>query len=212
MSLTEITGLIIAIISGSGIIIQAILNVLTIIERIRKRRRERAVGQKENIVERLNQSLKKHPSRYILANLLLFAALAIIFFFGTHSGPFVWITEPGENQRISADVTIKGTCKHIDPSTQTLWVAVYDPQKSLYFIHSVPAEIFENNGSWDCPGVVAGEPGDHGKQFTIQIILANIDSKIYKQIIVTLHSVSYQGQNQLPDGVRRLAEINVTRK
>ena len=116
----------------------------------------------------------------------------------------VAITSPRDGQAVDARVVVKGRVGYL-PSGQGVWVLVQPSEGGPILIPNKPAYL-QPDGTWSTL-LFVGSESDHGKDFTLIVVLATEQSMITHPA-----QVNGAGSGVLPPGVVVLDRVTVTRR
>ena len=200
MDTTELVTILAAVISAVGSIIVAIIQT-------RKNRRERMSG---------GIPVKKNKLRFLVVIFSSFAIFLLGFFLGSLFGDIneptqVGITYPLNQTSCQITETVQGTSNKLPLDTR-IWIIIKPQENDLYYPQNKPAET-DVNGNWSSV-VSIGLQGDVGEKFEIIAVLADesAQNSFSAYIANGRENNSFEGMQQLPDGVQIYDQILVTRK
>ncbi len=188
-------------------VISAVSSIIVAVIQTKRNRREKMAGETPT---------KKYQLKFLV---FVFSSIAIFlmgFFFGSFFGenkePIqVKISYPLNQTSCQMTETVQGTSGNLPPNMR-IWIIVKPQENDLYYPQNKPAET-DVNGNWSSVASI-GRQGDDGKKFGIIVVLADesVRNSFSAYIANGREKGSFDGMQQLPDGVQIYDQILVTRR
>jgi hypothetical protein len=118
-----------------------------------------------------------------------------------------YITNPRDGDTVPWRISIEGKAQGLSRGS-SLWVVLYSASDRRYSPHYAPTTQ-KQDGGFVQTDVLVGDEGDTGKPFTLYLLAANHDGR--SLLLDYLHDVGRGPLCQLPQGIRKLFEVQVVR-